>query len=626
MRAVFARSFITFALLTSQTAWATVFEDYEVIDTLATDANPRSVTSADFDTDSNFDLAVTNQNDNQIAVFLGQGNANFRTAATYTTGTAPYSVTSADVNNVGGSDLITANRDSDNISVFINNGNGTFATKVDYPTATAPVYVVAAELTATDTDLVVANSSSNSISVLINNGDGTFAAKVDYPTGTSPNAIAAADVDGDADIDLAVVNLGSDTVSIFLNNGNGTFAAKVDYATGTEPFSVASSDLNGDTFPDLAISNSGNATISILMNNLNGTFATKVDHTAGTTPHTIAIGDLDNDSDLDIAVTNNASDTVSVFTNQGVGNLSTKADFSSLKGPSGLFIQDINNDTYSDLIITNLLSNNFSYLNNLTRVTPDTDNFSFTPQTGVALATTITSETITIEGLEKNVVAPISISAKAQFAPDSNSVLYNAAYSVNGGTFTSEPGTVVGPDLTDGDDKNDVLTVTVQLTSSSRFDTTVETTLTIGGASATFSVTTRGDTTPNTITIIPKVDIELNTATISEPVTITGLGGATTIGIAGGEYRINGGSFTSTPGNLFNNDVLEIRVTSASTYGSRRETILSIGGVQTSFVVITKDNPSGSTSGTGNLSIWMTLFLICLLLYRRRSTHANQAI
>ncbi len=618
MRAVFARSFVTLAMLTSQAAWATVFKDYEVIDTLATDASPRSITSADFNTDNIFDLAVTNQNENQIAVLLGQGNENFGDAITYTTGAAPYSITNADVNNVGGLDLITANRDGDTISVFINNGNGTFASKVDYATATAPVYVVAAELTGADADLIVANSSSNSISVLINNGDGTFAAKVDYATGTSPNSITAADLDGDTDIDLAVVNMNSDTVSIFLNNGDGTFAAKVDYVTGTQPFSVASGNLNNDNFPDLAISNSADATISILMNNLNGTFAAKIDHSAGTTPHTIAMGDLDEDEDLDIAVTNNESDTVSVYTNDGSANLSTKADFSALKGPSGLFIQDVTDDTFSDLLVTNLLSNNFSYLKNLTPVTPDTDNFSFTAQTGVALASTITSDTITIAGLfeEPNTItlAPISITAKAQFSPETNSILYNAEYKVNEGAFTSELGTVKNGDK-----------ITVQLTSSSQFDSTVETTLTVGGASTTFSVTTRGDTTPNSIVISPVVDAELNTAIISEPITITGIGGATTIGIAAGEYRINGGSFTSASGNLFNNDTLEVRLTSASTYSSRRETILSIGGVQTSFVVITKDNPSASSSGAGNLSIWMTLLLLSLLLYRQGSTRARQS-
>lgn len=96
-----------------------------------------------------------------------------------------------------------------------------------------------------------------------------------------------------------------------------------------------------------------------------------------------------------------------------------------------------------------------------TDTTPDA--FSFTAQTGVALSTVITSNAITVAGINRP--APISITG--------------GTYSINGGTFTSTAGTV-----TNGQ------TVTVRHTSSAANSTVTTTTLTIGGVSAAFTSTT----------------------------------------------------------------------------------------------------------------------------------------
>ena len=97
---------------------------------------------------------------------------------------------------------------------------------------------------------------------------------------------------------------------------------------------------------------------------------------------------------------------------------------------------------------------------------PDTtpDQFTFTDQTGVALSTVTTSNTITVSGI--NAATPIVISG--------------GTYSINGGSYTSASGTVSNGN-----------TVTVQLTSSGSYSTTTNATLTIGGVSANFSVTTQ---------------------------------------------------------------------------------------------------------------------------------------
>ena len=96
---------------------------------------------------------------------------------------------------------------------------------------------------------------------------------------------------------------------------------------------------------------------------------------------------------------------------------------------------------------------------------PDTtpDQFTFNDQTGASLSTIIESNVITITGI--NVSTLISITG--------------GEYSINGGAYTSASGTV---------ENNQ--TVRVRQTSSSLYSTTTNATLTIGGVSDTFSVTT----------------------------------------------------------------------------------------------------------------------------------------
>jgi N-acetylneuraminic acid mutarotase len=90
--------------------------------------------------------------------------------------------------------------------------------------------------------------------------------------------------------------------------------------------------------------------------------------------------------------------------------------------------------------------------------------FSFTDQTNAALSTVVTSNTITVSGIDQAVSISIT----------------GGAYSINGGLYTSTSGMV-----SDGDP------VKVQLTSSGNYSTTTNATLTIGGIPAIFNVTTQ---------------------------------------------------------------------------------------------------------------------------------------
>jgi len=93
--------------------------------------------------------------------------------------------------------------------------------------------------------------------------------------------------------------------------------------------------------------------------------------------------------------------------------------------------------------------------------------FSFVDQTGVALSTLITSNAITISGIN----APAAIS------------IVGGSYSINGGAFTTSSGTI-----------SNGSSVQVKVTSSAAYSTATQATLTIGGVSDIFSVTTLAGT------------------------------------------------------------------------------------------------------------------------------------
>jgi len=120
--------------------------------------------------------------------------------------------------------------------------------------------------------------------------------------------------------------------------------------------------------------------------------------------------------------------------------------------------------TKSAILTIGMVSDTFSVTTEAPPPDTTPNQFTFTDQTGVALNTVTTSNTITVAGI--NTDTTISITG--------------GTYSINGVEYTSDAGTVSNGD-----------TVTIQLTSSGSYSTTTDATLTIDGVSDTFSVTTK---------------------------------------------------------------------------------------------------------------------------------------
>lgn len=188
--------------------------------------------------------------------------------------------------------------------------------------------------------------------------------------------------------------------------------------------------------------------------------------------------------------------------------------------------------------------------------TPDT--FNFTDQVDVSINQLITSDLITVTGI--NIPAPISVT--------------DGEYSINGQAFTNVAGTVALNDE-----------VQVRHTSSSNFLTPVNTTLDIGGVTNTFTSTTEAeDITPELFSFIDQMDVTTSTVIVSNSITVSGINSMAPINIMNGEYEINSsGMFTNVTGLVSNGDTVRVRHTSSANFLTTVDTFLDIGGTNDTF-------------------------------------------
>lgn len=188
--------------------------------------------------------------------------------------------------------------------------------------------------------------------------------------------------------------------------------------------------------------------------------------------------------------------------------------------------------------------------------------FGFTSQSGVPLNTLITSDSITVSGLDAAATAPISVSA-------------DSAYAINGGTFGTAAGTVVNGD-----------TVAVQHTSSITAGTATVTTLNIGGVNGTFTSTTAS--TALGFGFPDQTGVPLITPITSDSYEILGLPAPAAISVSvGSAYAINAGPFVTTPGTVDNGDTVTVRHTSSAVTATATVTTLTIGAVTGTFTSTT---------------------------------------
>ena len=204
--------------------------------------------------------------------------------------------------------------------------------------------------------------------------------------------------------------------------------------------------------------------------------------------------------------------------------------------------------------------------------TPDA--FGFTPLADAPPATAMTSNIITVAGI--NAAAAISIDSCTGT---------NCGYSVNSAAFTSAAGTVSNGSK-----------VQVRQTSSASPSTATTLTLNIGGVKGAYTVTTGPDMAPDPYSFTAQSNVALSTAVTSNTITVSGIEAPATINIGACTgsncgISVNGGVFFWA-GTVSNGDKVRVRQTSSASYSTTTELTLNIGGVTGTFDVTTMANPT----------------------------------
>jgi len=190
------------------------------------------------------------------------------------------------------------------------------------------------------------------------------------------------------------------------------------------------------------------------------------------------------------------------------------------------------------------------------------DSFQFVATTDAPRGETLTSPEITVNGVNQEVAVAIT----------------GGLYSVDGGDFTDENGVLVNGQR-----------VVVRAVSSSEFSTDTVVTLTIGGVTSDYVITTLAqDITPDSLEFTAQNDAARGEIVESANVTIAGINDLVPVSIVGGEYALGAsGTYTSTEGEAMVGDVVRVRVTTSDSFSTPVTATLSVGETDGDFTVTT---------------------------------------
>jgi type II secretory pathway component GspD/PulD (secretin) len=175
-----------------------------------TATGPVAMTVADFNGDGNPDLAIVNQTTQNVTILEGNGDGTFKEfpKSPLAVGKLPVAIASGTLSGSTGPALAIVNQQDNTVSVYLGNGDGTFlAASQTLATGTTPSGVAIADLAQSSTGgIAVTNTGIGTVTVFADLGSGLFASAIEPAAGTSPDAILAGAFTNSAFPDIVVTN------------------------------------------------------------------------------------------------------------------------------------------------------------------------------------------------------------------------------------------------------------------------------------------------------------------------------------------------------------------------------------------------------------------------------------
>jgi hypothetical protein len=323
----------------------------------------RSVVVGDFNEDGHQDLAVSNKESADVAIYLGTGTGTFSDATFYGAGDGAKYIAVGDFDEDGHQDLAVANADSDDIAILLGTGMGNFLSAAFYRAGDEPWSVAVGDFNEDGhQDLAVTNENSGDVTILLGMGTGAFHGVGLYEVGIGPRSVAVGDFNEDSHQDLAVGNWSSDDVTILLGTGTGAFHSGFFYSAGNGPEEVTVGDFNEDGHQDLAVANEWSDDVAVLLGTGSGIFSYTSFYGAGDGPQSVTVGDFNEDGHQDLAVAIKVTGEVAILLGMGTGTFLDATFYGAGEEPESVTIGDFNEDGHQDLAVANGWSNDVAIL------------------------------------------------------------------------------------------------------------------------------------------------------------------------------------------------------------------------------------------------------------------------
>ncbi|MSP61707.1 MAG: VCBS repeat-containing protein [Myxococcales bacterium] len=309
---------------------------------LAAGEQPGSLAAADFDHDGRIDLAAGDETGRQVAILLGRGDGDFRTASVQPLAGQAVDLAAADLDGDGHIDLAVALGQGGAV-ILRGRGDGTFGAAIPLPGGAA--HTVAAIDLDDDGDLDLALTGDAEV-VLRYNDRGAFAALLRLAVADRPNRVSGGDLDSDGVVDLLVA-LDAGEVMIVRGLGGGRFSPGARLTVGAGTQRALAVDLDGDGALDIVTADERGDDVAVLRGLGDGSFIPPAFYAAWQ-PHDLAVADFDLDGRPDVAV---AGRSLGILRGVGGGRLAVGLDTGTEMAPVAVVAANLRGRGRFDLAV-----------------------------------------------------------------------------------------------------------------------------------------------------------------------------------------------------------------------------------------------------------------------------------